>query len=609
VRPRATLLAEAREAEAVGRLDAAEVLLLEALLQNPADSEANLALGILLVKTQRARAAIELLQTVLRDDPVCFEALIWLAPLLRQIGDVDAAVELSQVATQIRPDDASGHSVLGLCLMSQGNPELAQQAMRLAPGEALLHHQLAECLKTQGRDLEAEAAFRSAMRLAAKEPASFIGLAQLLLAQGNRVLAAGLYRQAYQIEPGTARGMSNLAKALVEEGQVDEAIGVLRRILEKAPRAAIYLSLGNVLRSAGRFPEAVECLDKAIQLQPNLNRAYFSLAYSRNARTTDKAFVERIESLLTGRVNLDDRAYLEYAAGKSYDDLGEYENAIRHFDEANRIMARMARIRFDRQRHEGAFDIGMALTSSLEPDRPPAAAQESQRSVLIVGMIRSGTTLLEQIVSSHPDVTGAGELTYWLDHAGECLDPARGQLSRKGIGRAGDGYLALLRRLDAGARVVVDKMPLNYQYLGLIYLACPGVKILHCRRNPMDNCLSAYLTPYPAPVPYAHSRSDLAFYYEQYRRIMGHWRETIPPDQILDIDYEALITNREAVTRRILEFLDLDWDPVCLVPEANRRAIETPSAWQVRQPVYGSSIGRWRNYEPWLGELRELEPI
>ncbi len=167
-------------------------------------------------------------------------------------------------------------------------------------------------------------------------------------------------------------------------------------------------------------------------------------------------------------------------------------------------------------------------------------------------MIRSGTTLLEQIASSHPDVAGAGELTYWLDHAG--VSRSCGQLSRNGISQAGDGYLARPRRVDGGTRIVVDKMPLNYQYLGLIYLACPGVRILHCRRNPLDNCLSAYLTPYPAPVPYAHSRGDLAFYYGQYRRIMDHWKKVIPPDQILDIDYEALVTDREPLTRRILEF-------------------------------------------------------
>jgi len=593
-----------REAEAAGNLAEARRLYEVILFENPRDIGANLGLGIIAAKTQALPEAIGRLQTVLELDPVRFEALIWLAPLLRQTGDVSTAIELCRVATTVRPEDPSGHSILGLCLMSQGRPELAEsafeRAVELAPGEALLRHQLGECLQLLGRNAEAEAAFRTAIRLAPLELASYVVLAQLLLSLGNREAAAGLYRQAYEIEPDTNRGLSSLAKALIEEGQTEDAIRVLRQILASAPGAApIHLLLGNALRNAGRFAEAVTSLNQAIELRPTLARAYFSLTYSRKTLPSDIPFVDRIKALLGGRLNLDDRAYLEYTVGKSMDDLGDFASAIGHFDEANRIMRRLARQPFDRGAHEAAFDVAIRLTPQLEPTRVPTG-----RPVLIVGMIRSGTTLLEQILSSHPSVTGAGELTYWLDHASDCLDPLSGGLDFPGIGRAGDGYLKLLESF--GPKVVVDKMPLNYQYLGLIYLACPGIRILHCRRDPLDNCLSAYLTPYPAPVPYAHDRSDLAFYYREYQRLMAHWERVLPSSQMLGVDYEGLILDRENTTQKVLDFLDLEWDPACLLPESNRRTVETPSSWQVRQPVYRTSIGRWRNYEPWLGELAPL---
>jgi tetratricopeptide (TPR) repeat protein len=586
-------LRAAQELEVSGNVSEAQTLFEGILRDDPGHFGANLRLGILAAKSGQILLAVAHLQAVLEVDPVQFDALVWLAPILRNGGDLETAANLSRVAAAIRPEDPTGHSLVGLCLMSQSNPVLAELSFRravlLGPSEPLLHHQLAECLEMLARDAEAEAEYRRAVLLDPQQSASYVGLGKLLVAQGDTKGGALAYRQAYELEPKTARGLSSLGKALTAEGRMEEAAQVFQRIVAAVPKAAPpYFHLGTALRYLGRFQDAIVTFQRAIELQPRFAAAYSSLVHCRMMTPQDRPLAASMASLLEANApSLDDRRHLEYALGKFHDDLGEYDVAMMHFDRANQIMRRLTRTQFDRNTHAAQFDLAIGLFP--EPLTTPPQP-EFERAVLIVGMIRSGTTLLEHIVSSHRDVTAAGELKFWLDHAKDALDPARGGLDLRGAARAGEQYGNLLRNISPAGLRVTDKMPLNYQYLGPIALACPGIRIIHCRRHPLDNCLSAYLTPYPAPVPYAHDRGDLAFYYVQYQRLMD----------------EDLILNREAATRRVVEFLCLDWDEACLRPESNRRAVETPSSWQVRQPIYRTSIGRWKNYEPWLAELGSL---
>jgi hypothetical protein len=170
----------------------------------------------------------------------------------------------------------------------------------------------------------------------------------------------------------------------------------------------------------------------------------------------------------------------------------------------------------------------------------------------------------------------------------------------------GADYLALLRRIGPDAARVTDKNPFNFLHLGAIQLTLPGSRAIHCRRDPIDTCLSVYFTRFATPLAFAYDRGDLVFYYRQYERLMAHWRALTPADRLLEIDYEALVSDREAVTRRMIAFCGLPWDAACLAPEGNSRRVNTASVWQARQPVYGSSVERWRRYEPWLGELGQL---
>lgn len=223
-------------------------------------------------------------------------------------------------------------------------------------------------------------------------------------------------------------------------------------------------------------------------------------------------------------------------------------------------------------------------------------------------MPRSGTTLVEQILSAHRDVAAGGELAFWLQRR-DALHAARTDpLDAGALSKAADDYLALLREIGPRALRVTDKNPMNFEALWLIRLALPRARVIHCRRNPIDTCLSIFFMNFGGKHDYAYDRGDLAFYYREYERLMQHWRAALPLDRFTEVEYETLVADPEEETRRLIAFCGLDWDDACLAPQRNGRAVKTSSQWQVRQPIYKTSVERWRRYEPWLGELRELLP-
>jgi hypothetical protein len=220
-------------------------------------------------------------------------------------------------------------------------------------------------------------------------------------------------------------------------------------------------------------------------------------------------------------------------------------------------------------------------------------------------MPRSGTTLIERIVSSHPQVAGAGELGFWNAHAPALVDAPLDVIASRGGAVRGD-YLHLLRTVGPEALRVTDKMPFNFLWVGLVHMVLPRARIVHCRRNPIDTCLSIYQTQFAQNWGFASDRADLAAYYRQYLRLMEHWRAVLPADRFAEVDYEDATRDPEATARRLVAFCGLPWDPACLSPERNPDAVRTASKWQARQPIYRTSVERWRSYEPWIGELRQL---
>jgi hypothetical protein len=217
-------------------------------------------------------------------------------------------------------------------------------------------------------------------------------------------------------------------------------------------------------------------------------------------------------------------------------------------------------------------------------------------------MPRSGTSLVEQILASHPEVWGAGELTFW----NSALTAADVELD---VGAIARDYLQLLAKLSPHARRVVDKMPENFRHLGLIHAALPEARIIHVRRHPLDTCLSIYFQDFKTSLAYATDLADLAHYYRQYWRLTDHWRSLLPREAMLEVSYEGLVANPEQWARKLLEFVGLPWDARCLEFHQTRRSVVTASKWQVRQKINATSVARWRHYEPYLGELRSLIPL
>jgi Sulfotransferase family len=298
---------------------------------------------------------------------------------------------------------------------------------------------------------------------------------------------------------------------------------------------------------------------------------------------------------------------LNYAAAKTFLDLEDADHAFAH------LTAAKSSRRIDRNREEARLKRLRSLYNPVFLKAREKLGVRDRTPIFIVGMPRSGTSLTEQIISNHPQVFGAGELSYLHQVANQLLysmptlDVYAGKvagLTDRGAHELAGYYLAKVRGLSADAPRITDKMPHNFLHVGLIALLLPEARIIHCRRAPLDTCFSIYTNNFNERHPYAHDLSDLGWYYRQYEGLMAHWR-TVVPDLLLDVQYEELVEDLEGQTRRILEFLGLPFDEACLDFQANRRSVATISRVQVRQPLYRTSMERWRPYEKHLGPLVE----
>ncbi len=320
----------------------------------------------------------------------------------------------------------------------------------------------------------------------------------------------------------------------------------------------------------------------------------------------------------------DQAVALNFALARALDAEGEYEQAFGYFQRGNRLKQseyQQARAYFQQgdQRKEAAFDpaaqkefvdrLIATFTSDFFAERR-GWGSEDEGPVLILGMPRSGTTLVEQILASHPEVKAGGELTHLRDLARALaaefpgLSSPEAAASREQLEAMGEEYLSRIRALSAGSRLVTDKLPANFLRLGLIALWLPQAKVIHVRRNPFDTCLSIYFQHFEEGLPYSWDLAHVGAYYREYLRLMAHWRRVLPLP-MLEVQYEDLVANQAEKTRDLLAYCGLSWDEPCLRFWETERAVDTASLWQVRQPIYTRSIGRWRHYEAHLGPLKQ----
>ncbi len=533
------------------------------------------------------------------------------AQLLRAGRPADAIVPLRDAAL-LQPSNAIIHHDLGLAYLEVGRiPDAVaalQRAVASNPGYADAYFRLGIALEKVGEIHKAIVAYDCATRLLPSLTEAWFRAGALVYELGHRNEAIGCFRRAAATGGKTAFGRLGKARALLTENRNQEAEQVLRRTLALDPRNAMaHDLLGNLLSEFGRFDEAREYFERAIAIAPLLAGCYYDLVRCRRITSDDNddGLLQRMEAALAmPGLDAAQRLRVHLAIGKAADDLGDYALAMQHFDAAD--VERRGAVPFD----SGAFSFEVdRLIARCTPElmaRAPELGSSDATPVLIIGMPRSGTTLVEQIVSMHPVVGAGDELHFWNERGPQwhLFDGAGNE--KPFLTKAAGDYLGVLREIAPAAGRVTDKMPFNFLWAGLIHLAFPRAIIIHCRRAAVDTALSIHQTHFHPGLAFPTGGAELVEYFRSYRRLTDHWRRVLPADRFIEVDYEELTREPEPVIRRIIAACGLTWDDACLRPESNPRAVKTPSKWQTRQPIYRTSVARWRRYEPWLGPLRAL---
>ena len=548
--------------------------------------------------------------------------LLTVAAKLLMAGRPADAIAPLRDAALLQPANAIILHDLGLACLEVGRIPEAITALQAAvasdPRYADAYFRLGIALEKLGDIGGAVAAYDRATKLLPSLAEAWFRAGALVSELGHREEAIGCFRRAGATAGKTSYGRLGKARALLIEDRNQEAERVLREALvADAENAMAYDLLGSLLSEFGRFDEARACFERAIAIAPLLAGSYYDLVRCRPVTSDDDGLVQRMEAALaTPGLEAAQRLRLHLAIGKAAEDLGDYALAMRHFDAADAV-----------RRGSGSFD---SPAFSTEIDRllarctPELIARVSELGscdatpALIIGMPRSGTTLVEQIVSMHPEVGGGGELNFWNERgaAWHCSGAGNEKqgiseelVAKEFLAKAAADYLAVLRAIAPKAARMTDKMPFNFLWAGLIHVAFPRATIIHCRRAAIDTALSIHQTHFHPSLAFPTGGAELVAYFRNYQRLMDHWRSVLPADRLIEVDYEELTRAPEPVIRRIIAACGLSWHDACLRPESNPRAVKTPSKWQTRQPIYRTSVARWRRYEPWLGPLRALVDV
>jgi tetratricopeptide (TPR) repeat protein len=534
--------------------------------------------------------------------------------LLRAGQPADAITPLRDAAL-LEPFNAIVQHDLGLAYLEIGRVSDAivalQWAVAINPRYADAFFRLGIALEKLGDIGGAIAAYDRATQLLPSLTEAWFRAGALVYTLGHREEAIGCFRRAATTGAKTSFGRLGKARALLTEDRNREAEQVLRQTLAHDPENALaHDLLGNLLSEFGRFDEARECFARAVAIAPLLAGSYYDLVRCRPLTGADDGLLPRMEATLaTPGLEVGQRLRLHLAIGKAAEDLGDYALAMRHFDAADAV--RRGSASFDPAAFSTEID---GLIARCTPEWIARARKVSccdPTPVMIIGMPRSGTTLVEQIVSMHPEVAAGGELHFWNQRGAAWLRSGAGDNQKafvvsEFLAKAGADYLRVLRTVAPTAGRVTDKMPFNFLWTGLIHTAFPHALIIHCRRAAVDTALSIHQTHFHPSLAFPTGGDELVAYFRGYQRLMAHWRSVLPADRFLEVDYEDITSAPEPVIRRIIAACGLAWQDACLRPESNPRAVKTQSRWQTRQPIYRTSVARWHRYEPWLGPLRAL---
>jgi len=593
-----------------GDLRRAATLLRKVCRATPGDAQAWLLLASVHGQGGDYGGVIECCKRLLLLKPNHPQALSHLAGAHSALGQHEEAAKAFGQAVEVAPDDPIIRYNFGSALCLAGRMEEAviqlEEALRRQPGYVEAHCALAAAYEALARYDDAKVHYRQAVELRPELLEAHCKLGGLLNATGMLEQAEACYRRALGQHPQAVELHHGLANALRYQGRFDDALAVYEQVLELCPDDAAAVSgMADLYERQGDVEAAYQQVRMLVERGDlDASGADVYLRICRRRDCCDEA-IELAKALLAVPA-LDGgmRRTLHHSLGKLYDKLGRFDDAYVHFEAANRLL----NVVFDPTELTERIDGLIAAFCPEALAAMPRATVRSDRPVFIVGMPRSGTSLVEQIIVSHPRAFGAGELNDVTDLVRslpatlypQCME----RVPQERLDQLARRYLDRLSRLDGEALRVTDKMPGNFNHLGLIAITFPEARVIHCTRDPLDTCLSIFFQSFNVSHAYATDLANIGIYYKEYRRLMDHWKQVLDIP-ILDVSYAELIADQERVSREIIEFCGLEWDDRCLQFHKTERGVATASYDQVRRPIYTSSVSRWKNYEKYLGPLRE----
>jgi len=636
-----------------GRFELAVEIFNQAIALNSNDPRAPYSLGLALTAQGKLAEAVTSYKraTTLKSDFT--EAHISLGNVLKDQGNLAEAVASYQRALAIKPDFAEAHNNLGNALRAQGKLAEAvtsyQRAVAIKPDYTEAHNNLGFALQAQGKLADALAGFERALAIKPDFAEAHNNLGIVLKDQGKLVEAAACYQRALSLKPDYAEAHNNLGNVLTDQGKLTEAAASYQRAIAiKADYAEAHNNLGNALRDQGKLTEAVASYQRALAIKPDFVEAHYNLGVA----LREKGELEQSRKLVERAVELDpdnaasyrllgdaksfsagephlgamermarevtslspaQQIELHFALAKAYEDTGDYGVSFDHLLKGNAL--KRQQVTYDGTTTcESLAHIQQIFTAQLMRERRNVG-DPSPVPVFVIGMPRSGTTLIEQILASHPRVFGAGELDDIASNVAmlrrdDGLSAGFPELvpsmTAAELRQFGSNYVNRLKSIAPEAQRITDKMPINFVYAGLIHLVLPHARIIHARRDPLDTCLSCFATLFAKGQQFTYDLAELGQFYRAYDRLMQHWRAVLPSGVMLEVQYEELVADLEGQARRIVDHCGLQWDEACLLFHETERPVRTASAVQVRQPIYHTSVGRWRRYERQLAPLIEV---
>jgi tetratricopeptide (TPR) repeat protein len=587
---------------------------------DPKNSQALNNLGIIHYDKRQYKKAAEYYRGALAIRPDMAEAQNNLGNALRLVGDTEGALLAYQEALTQRERYPEAYNNLGTLLQQAGQLEEAEHALKKAvaqsPQYVEAHNNLAAFYFAQKKDVEALRILGDTLKFAPKNPQTLLLTARIQTRRYAHAPAEQAVRLALAEQPENPEALTLLGQILHETDRYDEAIQVLEQALKATPNNPEALNFyGVALKSVGRLDEAREYILKALQLNGSMFGAYANLNDLVDfSKDIGEELYNRMDAIFASVTNpkADQLLPLHFAYAKALDDRGEHVKALEHYVTGGQM--KRALLDYNEQETFDFFDTIMAAFSKETFASRKYAGIDDERPVFIIGMPRSGSTLVEQIISCHPDIFGAGEVKYLSRAIGQLRDrfpslPKYPQMMEKltpaQLDIVGKNYLSALGNGAGKAKRITDKLLTNYFFVGLIHLLYPKAKFVHTSRDPVDTCLSGFTKLFKDDMPHSYDLGELGRYYRKYQELMKHWEKVLPKGTIHTVVYEDVVADTEKEARALIAYLGLDWNKKCLEFHKSDRPVKTASVAQVRRPIYKTAVKRWKKYGAGLKPLAD----